>query len=259
MSTIFRNGGFIGRTALYPNSGIWSLNTVWQNTERFIYAESGLQIFYDASNSSSYPGTGTTLSDLTTNSYNGTLSNITFDTNRFLFDSSSDLISVSSYATHKSTSFTYEFWVVPTATHQIDTQSSGGVGGISGQKYLLYPVAESGTGCGISLGTNGVSVYGHAANYMPPLLVHSATISNTVPTQIVVTGTGNTPALYINGSFVKNGLNAGRTMFGGFENIGSGYWGFYNGYMYKALFYNRVLDATEIQNNFDYFKVEYGL
>lgn len=257
MSKLFDNGGFIGRTADYPSDGVWNTQTA----EPIIpYTTTNLQIYLDASNSNSYPGTGATWFDLTSNNYDGAISNITFDTDRFLFNSSNDIVTFSSYSTHKSTTFTYEFWVIPTATHQIDAQSSSGVAGTGGQKYLLYPAYESSnSGCGVSLGTNGVSVYGHGQSYMPPLLVHSATISNTVPTQIIITGSGNTPSLYINGGFIKSGSNAGRTMFGGFENIGSGTWGYFDGYVYKALYYDKVLTTTEIQNNFDAFKLEYGL
>lgn len=32
MSSIFDNGGFIGRTADYPSDGVWNTKTVWQNT-----------------------------------------------------------------------------------------------------------------------------------------------------------------------------------------------------------------------------------
>lgn len=260
MSKLFDNGGFIGRTADYPSDGVWDTQTVWQNAEPIPpYTTADLQIYLDAGNAESYSGTGSTWFDLTANSYDGSISNITFDTNRFLFNSGSDVVNFASYNTHKSTTFTYEFWAIPTATHQIDAQSNTGVAGTSGQKYLLYPSVESGTGSGISLGTNGVSVYGHASSYMPPLLVYSGVISNSVPTQIVITGSGNVPSLYINGVFIKSGANAGRTMLGGFQNIGSGNWGYFNGYVYKALFYNRALTSTEIQNNFNNFKLEYGL
>ncbi|HWJ29857.1 MAG TPA: DNRLRE domain-containing protein, partial [Flavisolibacter sp.] len=78
--------------------------------------------------------------------------------------------------------FTVELWVNPTTPHEIDVQGTTGYPGISGEKYVFIPPwggpsAVSQAGMGISVGTNGVSVYEHADNYMPATLVWSGTIS----------------------------------------------------------------------------------
>lgn len=67
--------------------------------------------------------------------------------------------------------FTMEFWVKPYYLHEIDVESTGGYGGTSGQRYVIFPGHGgdgygSRAGAGISVGTNGVSVYEHADGYL---------------------------------------------------------------------------------------------
>ena len=60
--------------------------------------------------------------------------------------------------------------------HEVDAQETVGVGGVSGQRYLFG--AQHGgdyqAGAGVSMGTNGVTVYEHGSGYMPALAVGSA-------------------------------------------------------------------------------------
>ncbi|TAF78175.1 MAG: choice-of-anchor D domain-containing protein [Bacteroidetes bacterium] len=115
--------------------------------------------------------------------------------------------------------FTVEAWVNPTATHEIDAQSNLGASGTSGQKYILWPTWRSGgAGMGMSVGTNGVSVYEHAAGYMPSILVYSAAISGW--THIAVVYTSKQPRLYINGTLVSTGLTS--TQSNVFVSLGAG-------------------------------------
>jgi len=90
--------------------------------------------------------------------------------------------------------FTVEAWVKPTAAHEIDDQRSDGT---SGQRYLIFP-AHGGTaaaGMGISVGTNGVSVYEHAGGYMPAVLVWRGALRHW--THVAVVYQNRQPSLYI--------------------------------------------------------------
>ena len=55
--------------------------------------------------------------------------------------------------------------------------------GLSGQRYAIFPTqgrdayGQAHTGWGISVGTNGVSVFEHANNSIPSLLVYDAPLS----------------------------------------------------------------------------------
>ena len=80
--------------------------------------------------------------------------------------------------------FTVEAWVWPTTIHEIDAQRADGTDGTDGQRYLIFPNHNSGpwggnhAGAGISVGTNGVSVYEHDGNYMPALLVWQGNLTS---------------------------------------------------------------------------------
>ena len=57
-------------------------------------------------------------------------------------------------------------------------------------------------GVGVSVGTNGVSIYEQSSDYMPALLVHEAPISGW--THITVVYENRQPRLYVNGSLVPH-------------------------------------------------------
>lgn len=64
-------------------------------------------------------------------------------------------------------------WILPVSTHQVDPESTTNTAGTRDQKYVIWPqhAGDSGeAGLGISVGTNGVSVYGHASSFLPAVL-----------------------------------------------------------------------------------------
>lgn len=159
--------------------------------------------------------------------------------------------------------FTMELWVDPTAPHQIDAETVGGSeSGVAGQHYAVYPL--HGTACwsgghagvGISVGTNGVSVYEHAAEHMPAVLVYSGSISGW--THIAVVYRDRVPSLFINGRMVRTGVpssmqyvhpsagrTAGRHVYGG---IGGGPFGYFAGMIDDFRVWDRARSASEIRS-----------
>jgi hypothetical protein len=157
-------------------------------------------------------------------------------------------------------SFTIDLWVNPTADHQIDRESLAGYDGIEGQRYALYP--SHGTHCwgagnagvGISVGTNGVSVYEHAGEYIPAVLVYEGAISGW--TRVTLVYRDRTPSLYIDGRLVREGRQSpmpfvhpstgdahpGR-MIGG---IGGGPYGYFAGEIDNVRIWSRSMSAEEI-------------
>lgn len=99
------------------------------------------------------------------------------------------------------------------ATHDAnDPEDSTGTGGISGQKYLFGAnYYEPGAGMGVSIGTNGISVYEHSGGYMPALAVYKASIASSVWHHLVVTYTDKQPRIYLNGNLVRIGVISPRT------------------------------------------------
>ena len=157
--------------------------------------------------------------------------------------------------------FTIAFWVNPTATHQIDSPSTSGTGGTASQNYALYPAQGTDAwgaghaGAGISVGTNGVSVYEHAAGYMPALLAWAGALSGW--THVAVAYQAKQPRLYINGALAATGLTStvanihpGLRTSGGMVNndggVGGGNWGWFNGGIDEFRIYDGALDAAQV-------------
>jgi|GEM_PF-4025414 len=110
--------------------------------------------------------------------------------------------------------FTLEAMVQVSVPHDgTDAENTTGTGGISGQKYLFganYYLAPD-AGMGVSIGTNGISVYEHSGSYMPAIAVYNGTLAAATWHHIVVTYTNKTPRIYLNGNLVRTGLASPRT------------------------------------------------
>jgi hypothetical protein len=223
--------------------------------------QSGLVLNLDAGVSSSYPGSGTTWTDLSPTSRNATLVNGVGYTSgnggSLVFDGVDDNVNLSS-GFSITNNFSVELWCVPETTHQIDIQATSGTTGTANKKYIIGApfVGSPDAGFGISIGTNGVSTYEHSASYMPCLLSHAETI--TTFTQVVVVYTNKQPSLYLNGNFIKNGLTSPRTnvyLIGG--TIGYGSYGRHQGNLSSVRYYDRSITAQEIQQNYNATKSRY--
>ncbi|GAB7109662.1 hypothetical protein JCM4814A_79770 [Streptomyces phaeofaciens JCM 4814] len=141
-----------------------------------------------------------------------------------LFDGTSAYVQVpKGRAADITNTFTLAFWALPLASRATDTQATAGVSGISGQRYafgpqqggIAYGSAEH-AGVGVSVGTNGVSVYEHSDDYLPAALVHDTALTGWThiavtyayqPFPDLMTGepAGWFPVLYLNGQQVKRG------------------------------------------------------
>ena len=118
-----------------------------------------------------------------------------------------------------SNNFTMEFWVKPSKaipSGMIETNIPFYYAGVAGQNYGVFPTHGGGypgpnpnngypnhAGAGISVGTNGVAVFEHSHNYIPPILLLYTPISSINWTHIAVVYTARNPSLYINGLLVR--------------------------------------------------------
>jgi RHS repeat-associated protein len=149
-----------------------------------------------------------------------------------------------------SNTFTMEVWVNPTATHEIDAQSTTGTLGTNGQRFAIFPSHGAGStesGVGISVGTNGVSVYELAGSYMPAILVWQGAVKGW--THIAVVYTNRQPKLYVNGELVATGLTSPRTLVHPSASITGGYYGGFLGTTDEVRIWNRALTGEEIKAN----------
>lgn len=147
-----------------------------------------LRLYMDATQSASYPGSGSTWFDLEPllQYYNGTINGAIYDNfggiSNFYFDGSNDVVTTNpSPNTTISNNLTIEMWLSPESTHEIDVESTTGNTGASGQKYVIYPANTNSTNnadLAISVGTNGISVYEYS-NVPSSTIFTTATIVST--------------------------------------------------------------------------------
>jgi Concanavalin A-like lectin/glucanases superfamily/Immunoglobulin domain len=149
--------------------------------------------------------------------------------------------------------YTMEFWAWPTAGRVSTPEDTSGIYGDSNQRYAIFPNNGKfgAVGSGVSLGTNGVSVFELGSAYLPALLVYDAVITNW--THVAVVYSNQQPKLYLNGALVRTGLVSSRssypsTCFGDAANLG---FGFYAGLLDEVSIYNRALTAAEIAGIFN--------
>jgi predicted CxxxxCH...CXXCH cytochrome family protein len=165
------------------------------------------------------------------------------------FNGYSSSISIKySSGTQPADNFTLEAWVKPNATHEIDAENNFSTNGISGEKYLFWPDYSGNYdgGAGVSVGTNGISVYEHGNGYMPALAVYSGAISSSQWTHIAVVYSNKQPSIYVNGSLVHIGQQSQRRHVYAPQTIGGGVYGWYSGLADEAAIYDAALSANEI-------------
>ena len=127
-------------------------------------------------------------------------------------------------------------------THQIDGESNSGTSGTGGQRYLFgatYP-----NGAGVSMGTNGISVYEHAGSYMPALAVYQGTLGagyNIITVKYIA----RRPQIYLNNALVRTGVKSALGSVLATTQIGSGPYGAFGGDIAEVLIYNRALSDSD--------------
>ena len=219
-------------------------------------ANDGLVFHLDAANTKSYPGTGTTWSDMSGNSNTGTLTNgPTYSSTNggsIVFDGTNDLVASPNSTALDTQTFTIEVWVKTNNTTQ---------NGFWFEKCAVntqYSLFQEGANiiCRVNTGTLVNVVTATTATYMNTIQWY----------QVVFTFTSGSQILYINGVVVNTGTTAGTVAtnnggmsigaYGGQTGSNSYY---YNGNVSIAKVYNRVLSAAEIQQNFKATRGRYGI
>ena len=108
-------------------------------------------------------------------------------------------------------SFTVAAWIKPDAGTTLVKESNTGIVGLSEPRndVLAAPHGENfggagHAGFGLAVGTNGVCVFEHGADYYAPTLVHAAPFTDW--THVAVVYRGGRPNLYLNGAQVRSGM-----------------------------------------------------
>ena len=225
----------------------------------------GLVLALDAGDTNSYPGSGTTWSDLSGQGNNGTLTNMdganldSANGGSFTFDGTNEYVSanITSFFTSYSQQITMEAWVyIPTSA----TWSNGYYGNIFTRGYY-----DGSHGLWRTPNNNQVAFYCRQAVTFAAV-ASLATITRDTWYQLVGVWTGSGTQLYVNGELVDSdsgslGDTENNVPFEiGRNTAASGAGGnFFTGNQAGCKIYNRALTASEIQQNFNALRGRFGI
>lgn len=209
---------------------------------------SSLSLNLDAGNSSSYPGSGTTWSDISGNGYTGTMTNISYNSGSggyMTFNGSSSYMTVN-MPKPSSMPISFDFWIYP------DTSTPAG----------LYDSAPN--NADVLRQYDDANVNGRAEwwNKDPTI---SLGLSATAWQHIVLIysfATNRTITYYRNGSLISTTTGGTSSTFSwttlNFGRINNGS-PFYAGRVSTIKIYTKALSSTEVTQNYNAIKSRYGL
>ena len=215
-----------------------------ENVDRFSFVTANLVVHLNAGNTSSYPGSGTTWTNLV-DSTNYTIVSGSYDSGNggsIVFNGSSTYVDIGTPLSGGS-NFTKEVWV------NADL--------VTGSRNILSSASNVFWNNGSTL-SGGVG-----ASYS---LVTSSSFPAGQWKHVVLTfdDAANTMRLYINGVQVSQNVSVSQSYISEVERIGSHFFSgnpvsFWDGKIAQVRIYNEALSTAQVQANFDNTKATYGL
>jgi Concanavalin A-like lectin/glucanases superfamily len=237
--------GYVGHWKIY-NYDLSALEiSSAYNQYKTVY-DNSLVLNVDAGNVDSYPGSGTTWTDLSLKGNNGTITNATFTTlsgvDTFSFDGSGDYVSIGQ-PLQTGSSYSISAWINANTT-------TGSLNIVSSENSPFWIA-------------NGTLYAGVGGNYM-------AVSSGSFPTGVwkfvsmTFNNTTNTMKLFINGTLISTNSSVSQSYTSEITFIGSHYYGgsptsYWNGYIASVSIYNRALSDTEVSSHFERTRSTYGV
>ena len=219
----------------------------------------GLQVYYDAGNPNSYPGSGTTWFDISGNGRHSTMTATSYSTDKggaLTFTNGSGSRGVSSSFGWSTNAFTLITWIYPTTVDLTVRRFVSMQGGTptfyNWAVSRLDGVNASGQYHGYSSQTGGT--------ILPQVRSNGQVTANTYQ-NFVLTHDGSTLTSYKNNSVLTSSTSAGTIDFDASVNtlLISNATETFAGNMYAVMLYNRVLTATELTQNYNAFRGRFGL
>ena len=219
----------------------------------------GLVLNLDAGNTASYPGSGTTWTDLSSNSFNATLVNgVGYNANNggsLLFDGNNDFVRVGPipFTGTSTASVSWGLWVYPTS-------ASGNIMSMSNtdpqSAWNMPPIAATGQNFRGKIWSN--NYLNSASNY---------SLNTWYYLVLVFDYTARTQRFYVNGMLQSsqsnisyNASGSNNYMFLGQANPGTDNTGMFSGRIAIFQIYgNKALTDAEITQNFNATKIRFGL
>ena len=232
----------------YQVSGFFDEYTLTQSSD---IVTTDLQLYLDAGNASSYPGSGTSWTDLSGNSRNGTLTNgptySSADGGSIVFDGSNDFVQCSGSLTV--TAATFLTWI----------KRNGNQGTYDG---ILFSRGTNTTGMNFfssnQLGyhwNDSSATYNWSSGLTVPNLTWcmiAVSVTSTTATAYLCQASGTTTAI--------NTVNHSSSVLNDIKlAIDDALARYFNGNISVAMLYNRALTADEIATNFNALRGRYGV
>lgn len=218
---------------------------------------SNLVLWYDFGNSSSYPGSGTAITDLSGTSNNGTLSAATtYNTSpsRLTFANASQITSTTSYANPQA--FTVGIWF------KTSTASGKKICGFENPQTGTSPTSYDRQFWVGSTGLLKWGVYSGTTN----IFNTNITVTDNTWREAVCSYTGGVSTIYVNGSSLGTVSGTAENFTGwwrvagygltSWESLSNGYWTGDIGMFYV---YSSALNSTDISTNFNTFRSRFGV
>ena len=230
----------------------------------------GLVLYLDAANTHSYPGVGTTWSDLSRSENTGTLINgPTFNSangGSIVFDGTNDLVEITGI--ENITSFSISVWFKMTGPGNTGGFTNTYYNSLFGINSVTNPTTRRilvSTSTNPSIAEGRILVQMGGSNYFSDNTSIGITTTNAW-NNVVYTFAANTARLYINGIVQTSQSNSGVTF--PFVSDSKLYVGAYSnpivayamlGNIAQTQIYNRALSASEVLQNFNATKTRFGL
>jgi hypothetical protein len=227
----------------------------------YLVTTSSLVLYYDPTDTGSYPGSGTTLTSLVGSGLNGTMTSVTYTSPYLSFNGTTSQVSVADNAALEpgTGDWSVEVWIRysvitgKTRTYLSKTNPGGG---------------SADWGYGFRTNPSANTTYFEVGNGTTSITSPTTSVTTGVWYQIVAVWTNvasNSIALYKNGVLVGSSSHS----FTSIRNTTTPlYLGNYNGNEFAQQFegdmgivrmYSKALTASEVLNNFDANKATYGL
>lgn len=220
---------------------------------------SNLVLWYDPSFSTSYPGSGTAITNLANTSLTGTMSNITYTSPYFSYNGTNSQITIADNALLEpgSGNWTMEAWIYIANTSGskvvLGKFNNGG-----GSQDVSYSIRISGSNLFAQLG-DGTGAYINSTGYTmsTSTWVHVMYVFKTGATKTLETFINGTSIGVINHS-LSSLLNSTNALYIGSYNGGE-YSQYMNGRIGITRLYNSDLTSAQVLQNYNESKGNYGL
>jgi hypothetical protein len=228
--------------------------------DRFSYTTSNLQLYYDPTNISSYPRSGTTVTDLSSSGLSGSMSNITFTNPYFTYNGTSSTLSVADNALLEpgSGDFTLEIWLyhstITGASRCVVSKTNGGLA--ADWSYGIRTNSSGSTYLEVGNGTTSTTSPSFTASINT--WYHVVGVYTNIGTKSL--------ELYVNG--VSQGSNSHsfasvknstRPLYIGSFDGGATFGQWINGRTGIIRYYSKALTSAEVTVNYLGSKATYGL